>query len=170
MFPGVKAAGVQGWQPCHLYVPFVMKSGSLNLLEPSGPVKACNGMALPLLYLLNCHSTNKSKAIKQSHYRPSQDLGVPGGWGSQILRQSTHKGGKFVSPTHRPPLPPGNISGTHFCYRLSRLQDHNAAGRIMSIKNSNDTIGNRFRDLPVCIAVPQPLHHRVPRHSTNASY
>jgi hypothetical protein len=24
-----------------------MKSGSLNLLEPSGPVKACNGIALP---------------------------------------------------------------------------------------------------------------------------
>jgi hypothetical protein len=27
-----------------------MKSGSLNLLEPSGPVKACNGIALPLRY------------------------------------------------------------------------------------------------------------------------
>jgi hypothetical protein len=26
----------------------------------------------------------------------------------------------------------------------------------MSMKNSNDTIGNRFRDLPVCSAVPQP--------------
>jgi hypothetical protein len=25
-----------------------MKSGSLNLLEPSGPVKVCNGIALPL--------------------------------------------------------------------------------------------------------------------------
>jgi len=24
-------------------------------------------------------------------------------------------GGKFVSLTHRPPLPPGNASGTHFC-------------------------------------------------------
>jgi hypothetical protein len=23
--------------------------------------------------------------------------------------------GKFVSPTHLPLLPPGNISGTHFC-------------------------------------------------------
>ena len=27
----------------------VLKSGSLNLLEPSGPVQACNGIALPLL-------------------------------------------------------------------------------------------------------------------------
>jgi hypothetical protein len=38
-FLRVKAAGV-------------LKSGSLNLLEPSGPVKACNGIALPFLYLL----------------------------------------------------------------------------------------------------------------------
>jgi hypothetical protein len=28
-------------------VPIVLKSGNLNLLEPSGPVKACNGIALP---------------------------------------------------------------------------------------------------------------------------
>jgi len=27
-------------------VLIVLKSGSLNLLEPSGPVQACNGMAL----------------------------------------------------------------------------------------------------------------------------
>jgi len=27
----------------------------------------------------------------------------------------THEGGKLVSPTYRPPLPPGNIPGTHFC-------------------------------------------------------
>jgi len=26
----------------------------------------------------------------------------------------------------------------------------------MSMKNSNDTIGNRTRDLPACCAVPQP--------------
>jgi hypothetical protein len=29
-------------------VPIVLKSGSLNLLEPSGPVTPCNGIALPL--------------------------------------------------------------------------------------------------------------------------
>jgi len=28
--------------------------------------------------------------------------------------------------------PPGNIPGTHFCWRLSRPQGHSAAGRIMS--------------------------------------
>ena len=30
---------------------FVMKSGNLNFLEPSGPLQACNGTAL-LLYLV----------------------------------------------------------------------------------------------------------------------
>jgi len=51
---------------------------------------------------------------------------------------------------------PGNISGTHFCYRLSQPQGHSAAGRIMSMKNLNDSIGNQTRDLPDCSAVPQP--------------
>jgi len=40
--------------------------------------------------------------------------------------------------------------------RLSQPQGHSAAGRIMSMKNSSDTIGNPTRDLPACSAVPQP--------------
>jgi len=46
-FLGVKAASAEGWQPYQLHVPIVLKSGSLNLLEPSGPVQACNGIAVP---------------------------------------------------------------------------------------------------------------------------
>ena len=33
-------------------MPIVLKSGSLNLLEPSGPVQACNGIALPFTFTL----------------------------------------------------------------------------------------------------------------------
>ena len=36
------------------------------------------------------------------------------------------------------------------------IQGHSAAGRIMSMPNSHDTIGNRTRDLPTCSAVPEP--------------
>jgi hypothetical protein len=49
-----------------------------------------------------------------------------------------------------------------FLLKLSQPQGHSAAGRMMSMKNTSDTIGNRSRDLPVCSAVPQPLRHRVP--------
>ena len=46
-------------------------------------------------------------------------------------------GGKVVSLTHRPPLPPENVPGTHFCYRLSRpdfmmTQD---GGKVVSLKH-----------------------------------
>ena len=42
---GVKAAG-----PYHVHAPNVLRSGSLNLLEPSGPVQACNGIALLYMF------------------------------------------------------------------------------------------------------------------------
>jgi hypothetical protein len=71
-------------------------------------------------------------------------------------------GGKVVSLTHRPLLPPENTPGTYFCYRLSRPLGHSATERIMSLKISNYNIGNRTRDLPVCSVVPYPLRHRAP--------
>ena len=56
---GVKVASAYGWQPYHLQVLTVLKSGSLNLLEPSGPVQACNGIVLLFLHVL---------ATTASHY------------------------------------------------------------------------------------------------------
>jgi hypothetical protein len=96
--------------------------------------------------------------IKQCHYRPGQALRVPGVWGSQISRQSAHKSGKVVSLTHRPPLPPGNIPGTHFCWRISRPQDQSAAGRIMSMTPSGIEHTN-FRLVAQC---HNQLLHRAP--------
>ena len=49
---GVRAASAYGWQPYHLHVLNVLKPGSLNLMELTGPVQAFNGIALPLLFHL----------------------------------------------------------------------------------------------------------------------
>jgi len=38
----------------------VTKSGSLNFLEPTGPVKACNGTALPFTFTSNASSSYNS--------------------------------------------------------------------------------------------------------------
>jgi hypothetical protein len=90
------------------------------------------------------------------HYSPGQILACKEIEAHKISRQSAH-GDCKVSPTHRPPLLPGNIPGSIFCYTLSRPQGHTAAGRIMLMKNSNDTIGNRTRDLSVCSAIACPV-------------
>ena len=54
---------------------------------------------------------------------------------------------------NRPPLPLRNYSWGAFPLEPNSPQGHSAAGRIMSIKNFNLTIGIRTRDLPVCSAV-----------------
>ena len=43
------------------HVPIVLKSGSLNLLEPSGPVQACNGIPLPLPYVNKFRHNDKEE-------------------------------------------------------------------------------------------------------------
>jgi len=58
-------------------------------------------------------------------------------------------GGKVVSLTHRPPLPPGNAPGTHFRQRLSRPQGHSAIEC-----DSSDTSWVRTSDLPICSTAP----------------
>jgi hypothetical protein len=48
--------------------------------------------------------------IQKSHYMPGESLRVPGGWDSQMSRQSAHESGKVVSPKCRPPWPPTKYS------------------------------------------------------------
>ena len=75
-----------------------------------------------------------------------QALRVPRASESQISRQSAHEGGQVVSPMHWPPL----SHSKYFWYSLLLAAEH-----IISIKNSNDIIRNRNRDLPAHSAVRQ---------------
>jgi hypothetical protein len=108
----------------------------------------------------NTKYKNKGKAVPL--------LAWSGPEGSRKLRfldfmTTAQDGGKVVSLTHRPPLPPGNTPGTHFCQRLIRPQGHSVTGRIMSLRSSNDTIEKQTRDLPACSVVLYTLRHRAPR-------
>ena len=46
-------------------MPTVLKSRSLNLLETSGPVQACNGIALTVL------RSNRLDVVKALRYKPT---------------------------------------------------------------------------------------------------
>ena len=82
-FLGVKAAGAWGWQPQHFHVPSVMKSGSLNLLETSGPHWACYGTALPSLDEGESKCSLNCLSVKAKSYRYPQ--------GRRILKRRIHK-------------------------------------------------------------------------------
>jgi hypothetical protein len=102
------------------------------------------------------------KKVKQSHYRPGQALRVQEVEAPRF-QDSRHMKVARLSALRTVRLyPSGNIPGTHFYQRLSQPQGHSAAGRITSMKNSIDIIGNRNRNLPACSALRQPLRHRGP--------
>jgi len=53
-------------------VPIVLKSGILKLLEPSGPVQACTGIAFSfIIYLFSYLSTNISRFSQAFFFPPS---------------------------------------------------------------------------------------------------
>jgi hypothetical protein len=79
-------------------------------------------------------------------------------WHMNMVRLSAIRPGSFYPF----PSPPGNTPGTHLCSRLSRLQGHIVAGRIMPMKNFRDTIGNLTRNLSTYSACLNQPYQRVP--------
>jgi hypothetical protein len=75
-----------------------------------------------------------------------------------------HEGGKVVSPTHWLLLSSRKCFWYLFLLEVEFTpRGHSAVGKIMSMKNSNDTIWNRTSGFPTCSAVPQPTaSSRVP--------
>ena len=79
------------------------------------------------LLIMNSYSIRNMQWIGKCKGKavPLQAWGGPEG--SRKLKfpdfmKTAQDGGKVVSLTHRPLLPPGNAPGTHFCYSLSRPQ------------------------------------------------
>ena len=118
---------------------------------------SCKGEISPKMYSYSY--------IKQSHYSPGQAQRVPGGWGSQISRQSAHEVDKVVSPTHRPPLPPRKYSWYSF---LLEAVDPRATVRPEGFCQWKIPITASgiepatFRLVAQCL---NQLCHRVPRYS-----
>jgi len=65
-----------------------------------------------------CVRNSRSREVKDGKAIPLHTWKGPKGSRSLRLpdfKKLAHEGGEVVNPTHRPPLPPGNISDTHFC-------------------------------------------------------
>ena len=51
--------------------------------------------------------------------------------------------------------PTREISGAHFCQKLSRYQGHSATEKVKSVKNVKDPSGYQTQDIPACSVVRQ---------------
>ena len=69
----------------------VTKSGSLNLLEPSGPDQVCNGAALPLPYqplTADTGMVSRTAGQEPTMLNPSLSLPTPNQYGQYSQRQT----------------------------------------------------------------------------------
>jgi hypothetical protein len=67
LFPGVKGGRRVRLTTLPPSCAVVEKSGNLNFLEPSGPLQACNGTALPLLCTISKRPSNSDKQLQCSY-------------------------------------------------------------------------------------------------------
>jgi hypothetical protein len=95
---------------------YQVQSNSFTL-TPKGPewcqISKYSGVTLLFPYSVASWWPSVVK-VKESRNRPGVAQKVPGGLGSHISWHSAHECVEVVTLTHRPPLTPGNVPGTHF--------------------------------------------------------
>jgi len=126
---------------CSFTVTYIAKTFVKNVLKIVTPYPT-----MKISFFVNCSCYSKYRFIAHDNIenttvKKGKSVSLQawsGPEGSRKLRfpdfmTTAKECGKVGCLTHRPLLPPGNSLGTHFCYRLSRPQDHSAIGRIMSM-------------------------------------
>ena len=119
-------------------------------------INKINSYICACIYWWNCRII---RGISRRHYSTA---GLNRSLGSQEVQPPRNfikleqEGGKIDSPRHRPLLSPGHTHSPNICQTLSGPHEYSLARKIKSMKNPNDPIGNRNRNLPACNTVLQP--------------
>ena len=70
----------------------------------------CKNMVIIIIIIMSPLSHHITAKVKESHYRPGQALMFQQVEHPRFQDNLAHEGGKVVSPTHRPHLPPRKYS------------------------------------------------------------
>jgi hypothetical protein len=99
-----------------------------------------------------------TNVVKESKASPVTGRGGPQSCETSrlphFLDNRLTNGVEDVSLMRRPPFTPRKIPGAQFCYGLSPIQDHSAAGRIRSIEKKSTSSGlepSTFRLVAKCL-------------------
>ena len=105
-------------------MPTVLQSGSLNFLEPSGPVHACNGIALPFFtvplvaFVSKCTTNNRILRHQWIHLVGLESRVPDRGGSSHLGNLSSRR--KFLAGVHR--------TGLHTTERIFERQSAGVSG------------------------------------------
>jgi len=130
-------------------VPIVLKSGSFNLLQPSRPVQACNGIALPLPYPSSSTTNHNSANPIPNHYCRFSNIFILTPIFTILLSEG--RAGEAWEPSNNlmlllSPFPPSCLSFCSFCCIF----------RYKGFLTSDETNIHR-----TCAASPNGAHHDI---------
>ena len=133
----------------HVYVAGRnLKSRNCNLLKV-GYMGFCLGLQKNEPKIRGCLTSVTEKSNPWTGPEFSGRLRLPD------FRQSGREFGKVVSPTNWLLLYPRKYCWYLFLFEAESTSGYNATRRFMSMKNSDDSIGNQTCNLPACGTMPQ---------------